>query len=130
MKFSNLIRSTLVIIMGLVLAFLAYQRLKEDLIQNKSKDTHAMQVKKYLLKYKKPVRVEVQNYVRSPQNKYQKDIEEIKSLKIFVDENSDFYIELQLFTDEQDPKAPLVAQFRFLSAKNKNLIREESLNLN
>ncbi len=130
MKFSNFIRSFLVSIMGLTIAFLAYQRLKDEWTQNQLKDTNALQVKKYLLKYKKPARVEIQNYVRSPQNKYQKDIREIKSLKIFLDENSDFYIELQLFTDEQDPKAPLVVQFRFLSTKNKNLIREESLNLN
>ena len=130
MKFSNMIRSILVIIMGLAIAFLAYMQFQEKWTQSKYKNTKALQVKKYFLKYKKPARVEFQNYVRSPQNKYQKDIQEIKSLKLFLDEKSDFYVELQLFTDELDTTAPLVAQFRFLSTKNKNLLREESINLN
>ena len=98
-------------------------------LQKSQTMTNAYQVKKMILKYKKPARIEVQNFVKSADSRFQKDIQDIKNLKIALDTNSNYYIELQMFTDESDLKAPLVIQCRFLDAKSKNLIQEQSLNL-
>lgn len=122
-------RTLCLILMGVSLGFLAYKKIKQSYIQKEYAETNAMAVKKLLLKYKKPVRVEVQNFVKDPQSRFHKDITDIQNLKVFYDQNSNYYIELQMFTDENDSQAPLVVQCRFLDIKNKNLIQEQSLNL-
>lgn len=79
--------------------------------------------------YKTPARIEVRNYVKDQNNKYQTDILAIKKIKIHIDQKSDVYLELNLFTNESDKNAPLVAQFMLFDVKTKNLLQEENLNL-
>ncbi len=126
---TNFFRTLCVILIGVSIGFLAYKKIKQNYFQKQLVETNAMVVKKLLLKYKKPVRIEVQNFVKDPQSRFRKDIAEIQKLKVFYDQNSNYYIELQMFTDETDSQAPLVVQCRFLDIKNKNLIQEQSLNL-
>lgn len=83
------------------------------------------QLKKYLQSQKKPIRIEILSYTE----KFKADVEEIKKMKVTLNPQSDFYITIQFFTDESDKEAPLIAQIRFLEEKSKNLIKEESLNL-
>ncbi|MEK6627999.1 MAG: hypothetical protein AABY53_05185 [Bdellovibrionota bacterium] len=92
-----------------------------DLISNPK----ALALKKYLLTYGKPARVEVFNYTK----RFTKDVSEILEMKIATDSNSNFYITVQFFTDENDLTAPLVAQVRILDIKNNNITKEHSINL-
>ncbi len=82
-------------------------------------------LKKYLLGFNKPARVEIVNLTQ----KFAADVEEIKKMKLPLNSSSEFYIRIQFFTDETDEQAPLVAQIRFLDAKSDNLVKEESINL-
>ena len=84
-----------------------------------------MTLKKYLLAYQKPQRIELTGL----SDRYARDIKELKKLKISQDPNSDFYITIQLFTDETDKSAPLIAQIRFVDLKTGNSRKEESINL-
>ncbi len=129
MKISNFIRQVTIIIIGITAGFLMYKKFKST--QNKTEIilTNSLKVKALLLKYKKPQKVEVINYIKNVNSKFAKDILEIKQLKIPLDTSANFYIELQLFSDELDPTAPLIAQLRFLQTESKNLIKEESINL-
>lgn len=131
MKLSNILSTVCVLLMGFSVALIAYNKYRKQEIQEKKVviETNALKVKKFLLTFKKPVRIEVQNYVKDEKTRFKNDIQEIKKLKIFLDANSDFFVELQMFTDEGDPKAPLVVQCRFLDIKTKNLLQEQSLNL-
>lgn len=79
--------------------------------------------------YKTPARIEVRNYVKDRNNKYQTDIMAIKKIKVHLDPKSNVYIELNLFMNESDKNAPLVAQIMLFDVKTKNLIQEENLNL-
>lgn len=126
---TNFLRTLFVILIGFSVGFLAYKKIKSMDFEKSKTMTNAYQVKKMILKYKKPARIEVQNFVKDADSRFQKDIQDIKNLKISLDENSRYYIELQIFTDESDSKAPLVIQCRFLDAQSKNLIQEQSLNL-
>lgn len=87
--------------------------------------TRALQVKKHILKYKKPVRVEIETFTK----RYQNDIEEIKELKIPLDENSNFYLQVQLFSEDTDESSPLILQIKFKDLKSQALIKEDSINL-
>ncbi len=89
----------------------------------------AEQVKEKLLKYQKPARIEVTNYIRNPEHPYQKDIQEIKKLKIPQNPEGTYYIQINFFADETDVNAPLVAQIMFLDLKTNNIIEESSLTL-
>ena len=131
MKISNILSKICVIFIGIAIGLVTYKKFRKYQIdQNKIViETNALKVKKFLLTFKKPARVEVQNFVKDKDTHFKTDIAEIKKLKLFLDPNSDFFIELQMFTDENDPKAPLVVQCRFLDLKSKNLIQEQSLNL-
>jgi hypothetical protein len=82
-------------------------------------------LKNYLIKNKKPQRVEIVNLSK----RFINEVGEIKKLKIAQDKKSSFYISIQFFTDESDEKAPLIAQVRFIEIKTGNTIKEESLNL-
>lgn len=129
MKIADFFRTICVILIGIAIGLIAYKKFKLHSESKTTIETRALAVKKLLLKYKKPARIEIQNYIKSQRTKFQNDIQDIKKLKIFLDPNSNFFIELQLFTDENDPKAPLIVQCRFLDIKTKNLIQEQSLNL-
>ena len=85
----------------------------------------AVVLKKFLKKFNKPSRVEIFNYTQ----KFDKDVTDIKNMKVDLDKNSNFYLTIQFFTDETDETAPLVAQIRFLDLKTNNLVKEESINL-
>lgn len=89
------------------------------------KNSKATTLKKYLLAQPKPQRIEVFNYTK----KFENDVNLLKKLKIPQDKGSGVYMTIQFFTDEDDPKAPLIAQIRILDAKTQNLKQEESLNL-
>lgn len=88
-------------------------------------NTKASALKNYLLQQPKPQRIEIFSYSK----KFETDINELKKLKIPQDQSSNTYITIQFFTDEDDPKAPLIAQIRTLDVKTKNLEKEESINL-
>lgn len=95
-------------------------------LEHETNNPKVLALKKYLLTYKKPARVEIFNYTK----KYDKDVNEILEMKIATDPNSNFYVTIQFFTDETDAAAPLVAQIRFLDIKSDNLMKEHSINLN
>ncbi len=95
-------------------------------IELESNNPKALALKKYLLAYNKPARVEIFNYTK----RYEKDVNEILEMTITTDPNSNFYVTIQFFTDENDAAAPLVAQIRFLDLKSDNLVKEHSINLN
>lgn len=82
-------------------------------------------LKKFLLTQEKPQRIEIFGL----SDRFEKEIKEIKKLKVAQDPNSDFYITVQLFSDENDTSAPLIAQIRFIDLKSGNLRKEESINL-
>jgi len=85
----------------------------------------ALTLKKYFLAYDKPARIEIIGL----SNRFAEEIKQIKSLKVPQDPKSDFYITVQLFSDENDTRAPLIAQIRFIDLKSGNLKKEESINL-
>lgn len=105
-----------------------YSRLKKEYaadIKQKQDYTKALQFKKEIIKYKKPARVEIETYTK----RYQNDIKDIKNLKIPIDENANFYVQVQLFSEDSDETSPLILQMKFKDIKTQNLIREESINL-
>ncbi|AGH96515.1 hypothetical protein [Pseudobdellovibrio exovorus] len=85
----------------------------------------AQALRKHLLAYNRPARVEIINLTQ----RFAGDVEEIKKMTLPLNQDSKFYVRIQFFTDETDPAAPLVAQMRFLDIKNDNLLKEESINL-
>ena len=88
-------------------------------------NTKSLILKKYLLKFEKPERVEIFGL----SDRFGKDILQIKKMKISQDKKSDFYITIKLFSDETDNTAPLVAQIQFIDLNSGNLRKEESINL-
>ncbi|MBY0553071.1 hypothetical protein K2P97_00990 [bacterium] len=94
-------------------------------IEQESKNPKVRVLKKFLADYGKPERVEIFNYTK----KFDQDVNEILNTKISTDPVSEFYITIQFFTDENDEKAPLVAQIRFLDVTTDNLKKEVSINL-
>jgi hypothetical protein len=122
-------RSFLIILIGIAMGLLFYNRVKKELktakMEKEVYNSKALQVKKLILKYKKPSRVEIAAYTE----RYKNDIEEIKALKVPLDTNANFYMLVELLSDDTDEKAPLVVQIRFKDAKSHNLITEEGLNL-
>ena len=85
----------------------------------------ALMLKKHLLTYNKPQRVEINNLTQ----RFVADVEEIKKMKVNVDANSPFYIAIDFFTDETDPNAPLVAQIKFFEIASGNKLKEDNINL-
>lgn len=90
-----------------------------------SSSAKSLILKKYLLKYQKPARIEIAGL----STKFVSEIDEIKKLKVAQDSASDFYVIIKLFSDETDTAAPLVAQIQFIDLKSGNLRKEESINL-
>ncbi len=89
------------------------------------------EIKNKIIEFKRaPARVEVRSYLKSADHKFQDDIKLIKKIKTHLNPQSEVYLEINLFTNEQDKNAPLVAQFMWFDIKTKNLVLEENLNLN
>lgn len=124
----NLAKNLCVVFISVALGLMLYTRIKKEYAEhekNKEIYTRALQVKKFLLKYKKPARVEIESFTK----RYQKDIADIKNLKIPMDESSKFFMEVQLFSEDTDESSPLVLQVRFKDINSKALIQEDSINL-
>ena len=89
--------------------------------------SYTTQVRHQIEKYQKPARVEIVNYIKNPEHLFQKDIQEIKKMKLALNKNSDHYIKIQFFVDETDATAPLMGQFFIFDTKTDNLIKEDSI---
>lgn len=98
---------------------------EEPATQVELSNPKAQALRKHLLAYNKPVRVEIINLTQ----RFSNDVEEIKKMTLPLNQEGKFYVRIQFFTDETDPEAPLVAQMRFLDIKSDNLLKEESINL-
>lgn len=117
-----------IIIISFAIGLFLYSGIKRELAKRQKHQeiyTRALQAKKFFIKYKKPARIEIESF----SNKYQKDIAEIKQLKVPLDENSNFFMQVQLFSDDSDENAPLVMQTKFKDIKTNNLIQEDAINL-
>jgi hypothetical protein len=98
--------------------------------KTKTENKIATDIKHKIAEFKKaPSRVEVRNYLKTADHKYQDQVKVIKKIKTPLDPKSEVYLELNLFTNEEDKNAPLVVQFMWFDIKTKNLILEENLNL-
>ncbi len=98
--------------------------------QAKVENKIATSIKHKIAEFKKaPARVEVRNYLKTANHKYQDQVKVIKKIKTPLDPKSTVYLELNVFTNEEDKNAPLVVQFMWFDIKTKNLILEENLNL-
>ena len=124
----NLVKNLCIVFIAVAIALLLYTRVKKEYAaeqKHKQDYTRALQVKKEIIKYKKPARVEIETFTK----RYQKDLEEIKALKIPLDENAGHYMQVQLFSEDTDETSPLILQIKFKDVKNNGLIKEESINL-
>lgn len=123
---STLIKTVLVvgIAYGLFLFARGFYTVKRP-VEIKEVNPKVMNLKKFFAGFNRPARVEVVDLTE----KFKADVDEIKKMKIPLDEKADFYIRIQFFTDETDESAPLVAQIRFIDIKSENLLKEESINL-
>lgn len=106
---------------GYVLFTAQSEKSKEEAVSNKKAEA----LRLFLAKYKKPQRVEITNLTE----RFADDAEEIKKLKLPLDQNSKYYIAITLFTDETDSQAPLVAQIKFMDIATENKLSEENINL-
>lgn len=127
--FQTLIKVVIMICVVAGVALIVKTRTEKETQKEEIEQTHnnpkALALKKYLLGFNKPVRVEIINLTE----KFTPDVEEIKKISLPLDPQSKFYVRIQFFTDESDDAAPLVAQIRFLDVKTDNLVKEESINL-
>lgn len=124
----NIAKNICIVFISIAIALLVYTRIKKEYAadqKHKEIYTRALQVKKHMLKYKKPARVEIESFTK----RYQKDIEDIKKLKVPLDENANFYMQVQLFSEDTDESSPLILQIRFKDLKTQALIQEDSINL-
>lgn len=87
-------------------------------------------IKKKLQEMGAPQRVELRSYIKDHNSRYKKDVDDIRNLKVKLDYESAFYIEINLFTDEASLTAPLTARVMKLDIRNNNLIEETNINLN
>jgi hypothetical protein len=115
-KFIKMIMLALVLL-GLVLIF--KNKFEERIVTEQVYSSKSLALKKYFLKHEKPQRIEIFGL----SDRFAKDIVDIKKLKISQDLNSNFYATVQLFSDERDTSAPLVAQIRFIDLSSGNLIK-------
>lgn len=124
---TRFIKLAIVILCFVGFAILIKNRFEKESVKSEevSLNSKALVLKNYLLKFQKPQRVELTGL----SNRFAREIKEIKKLKISQDLQSDFYITIQLFTDESDTSAPLIAQIRFVDLKSGNSVKEESINL-
>jgi len=104
---------------------LIYSSFKEKKPSTEIENPKARELKTFLTKYNKPVRIEVTSLTQ----RYSADAEEIKKMQLPIDEKSNFYISINLFTDETHNEAPPVAQIKFMDIKTENKLKEENINL-
>jgi len=124
----NLVKNLCIIFIAFAIGLMLYTRVKKEYAADKKHKqdyTRALQVKKEIIKYKKPARVEIETFTK----RYQDDIEDIKALKIPLDENAGHYMQVQLFSEDTDETSPLILQIKFKDVKSNALIKEESINL-
>ena len=84
---TNILRTLCVILIGVSVGFLAYKKIKSTESEKPQPLTNAQMVKKLILKYKKPQRIEVQNFVKNSDSRFSIDLQEIKELKISFEIN-------------------------------------------
>lgn len=123
----KLLGLVIIIAVGFAGWFLYTLAQKSPSIIRPGENSYSIQVKNQILKYQKPARVEIVNYIKNPEHLFQKDIEDIKKLKLPLNKDSDHYIKIQFFVDETDPTAPLMGQFFIFDTKTDNLIKEDSI---
>ena len=111
------------VVVGAGLVYKSQEDKKE--YQESFTNKKALYLKKYLLAYNKPQRVEITNLTK----RLEKDVEEIKQMKISLDPNSPFYVTIDFFTDENDSAAPLIAFIKFIEIASQNKIKEDNINL-
>lgn len=97
----------------------------KDAEKSVAQNSKAVALKNYLVKFKKPKRIEINNLTE----RLAKDVEDIKKINVSLDPQSKFYISITLFTDENDQQAPLIAQVSFMDLESENKIKEENINL-
>ncbi|MBC7420877.1 MAG: hypothetical protein H7328_09120 [Bdellovibrio sp.] len=124
-KFQQIIKVFIVICLTAGVFLLAKKSYNKKVLQKSYTNSKLVTLKKYLIGHEKPQRVEIFSYTQ----RFEKDVAEIKKLKIAQSPQSNFYVTIQFFTDESDATAPLIAQIRFVDIKSGNQIKEESLNL-
>lgn len=128
--FQGLIKIVMIgsLILGAVLIFKSRDEraTAKKILDLETNNPKILTLKKFLLTFKKPARVEIFKITK----RYEKDVDEILEMKIATDPNSNFYITIHFFTDENDAAAPLVAQIKFLDMTSDNLMKEQSINLN
>ena len=107
-------------------AYLIYTSQSEKAaVQQSYTNKKALAFKKFLIKFQKPQRIEINNLTK----RMASDVEEVKKVTAALDPNSNFYMSIDLFTDENDPDAPLVAQVKFFDIATQNKMREVNVNL-
>jgi len=120
-------KSIVIVLLGLALGAILYKKIKYNFTLNSQVDkpTKAQMIRSEILKFKKPARIEVETYTQ----KYQEEIADIKKIKVPMNNKSDFYIQIQIFSDDSDEKSPLVIQMKFKDVRSNNLIKETSLSI-
>lgn len=111
------------VVVGAGLVYKSQEDKKE--LQESYTNKKALFLKKYLLGYNKPQRIEITNLTK----RLEKDVEEIKQMKVSLDPNSPFYVTIDFFTDENDADAPLIASIKFIEIASQNKIKEDNINL-
>ena len=109
--------------------FLASCTKKKDLEITNTQNVNVLAVQNKIKSFQPINRIEIRNYIKNTKSKYQTDIRLIKKIKMHLDKKSNLYLEINFFTNEDDSKAPLVAQFMLFDEKSKNLVSEFNLNL-
>ena len=123
------------IIFGLLLIcsfslFSCEEATKILILRPKIENKTVKQIKHKISEFKKkPARDEVRSYLKGTDHKYQENVNLIKKIKTALDPQSDVYLEINLFTNDEDKMAPLIAQFMWFDINTKNLVLEENLNL-
>ena len=102
-----------------------FQKNEQKVDESAQLSIQANMLRVHLLKYSSPQKVQINNLTQ----RLDANVEEIKKIKIPLKPDAAFYISVDLFTDEHDEAAPLVAQIQFLDSKSDNKIKEESINL-
>ncbi|MBC7743133.1 MAG: hypothetical protein H7061_13110 [Bdellovibrionaceae bacterium] len=124
-QFQHAIKFIIVICLTIGAFLVVKTYVKKPSVHNAQSQSKSDILKSYLLKNKKPQRVEIFSYTK----RFENEVQEIKKMKVPQDPKAKFYITIQFFTDESDPAAPLIAQVRFIDITSENQIKEESLNL-
>ena len=96
---------------------------KNQPVENLSQ--YALILQKHLSQYGPPERIEFNNLTE----RFKNEAESLKKIKIPMRPDSKFYISIDVFTDETDLEAPLVAQIQFFDKATENKVKEDVINL-